>query len=113
MIRITNLLDLWKYDRMPKYIADSMEKQLIELCREWLVNDIGSFGAFYYVEDTNDLNNYRDTGMTERIETTEPEWITVLFDESGDKCYQMCHIIDDGFAIYVFCEEKNFSGLTP
>lgn len=113
MIRITNLLDLWKCDRIPQYIANGMEMQMINLCKEWLVNDIGSFGAFYYVEDTNDLDNYRDTGMTERIENADPEFITMLFDESGEKCFQLCYIIDDGFAIYVFCKDKNFLGLIP
>ena len=113
MVRITNLLDLWKSDRIPQYIADSMEKQLLKLCKEWLTYDIGSFGAFFFVENKNDLDNYRDTGMTERIETAEPEWITMILGENGEKCHQLCHIIDDSFAVYVFCEEENFSGLVP
>lgn len=105
MVRITNLLDIWRCKEIPKYIADSMETQLIKLCKEWLVSDIGSFGAFFYIENADDLDNYKETGLTERIETAEPEWITMLVDDNDNKCYQICHIIDDGFAIYIFVEE--------
>ncbi len=106
MVKITNLLDLWKSNKIPKYIADSMEEQLLKLCKEWLTYDIGSFGAFFYIEDKSDLDRYRETGMTERIETAEPEFVSMLKDDNGEICYQSCHIIDDGYAIYVFCEHK-------
>ncbi len=112
MIRITNLLDLWKCDKIPQYIADSMEEQLLKLCKEWLTYDIESFGAFFFVENKNDLDNYRDIGMTERIETAEPEWITTLSGEKEERCFQICHIIDDGFAVYIFCEEENISAFS-
>ena len=36
MIRITKLTDIWKARTIPKYIADSMDKQLLKLCRDWL-----------------------------------------------------------------------------
>lgn len=112
MIRITTLLEMWKCDKIPQYIANSMETQLLKLCKEWLTYNIESFGAFFFVENKSDLDNYRITGMTERIETAEPEWITIILGENEEKCYQMCYIINDSLAIYVFCEEKNFSGLT-
>lgn len=113
MIRITKLTDIWKSKTIPQYIADSMEKQLLKLCREWLTDDIDSFGAFFFAEDKNDLDNYREIGLTERIETAEPEWLTIISGDITEKCYQLCYIIDDGFAIYVFCEVKNFSALSP
>lgn len=113
MIKITKLTDIWKAETIPGYIANSMEKQLLKLCREWLTEDIGSFGAFFFVENKSDLDNYRETGLTERIETAEPEWITILKSASEEKCFQTCYIISDSFAVYVFCEEKYISGFTP
>ena len=106
MIRITNLLDLWKCDRIPEYIAESMEKQLMKLCREWLTYDIGSFGAFYYMESKSDLDRYKEIGLTERVETAEPEWISVLVGKESERCVQTCHIISDDFAVYIFFDES-------
>ena len=110
MIKITRLSDIWKAANIPRYIAVSMEEQLFALCREWQTEDIADFGAFWFVESKEDLDNYRITGMTERIETATPEWITVLVSSSGERCQQVCHIIDESLAIYVFCEEKFLSG---
>ena len=67
MIRITKLTDIWKARTIPQYIA----KQLLKFCREWLTDDIDSFGVFFFAEDKNDLDNYREIGLTERIETAE------------------------------------------
>ena len=106
MIKITNLLDLWKSKEIPDYIAKSMEKQLLELCCDWLTYDIGSFGAFYYMESKSDLDRYREIGLTERVETAEPEWISVLVSKESERCVQTCHIISDDFAVYVFFDES-------
>ena len=100
MVKITRLSDIWKAANIPRYIAVSMEEQLFALCREWQTEDIADFGAFWFVESKEDLENYRITGMTERIETATPEWITVLVSSS----------VDESLAIYVFCEEKLLSG---
>lgn len=113
MIRITNLLDLWKCERIPDYIAKSMEEQLIRLCREWLTYDIGSFGAFYYIEDRSDLDRYREIGMTERIESAEPECLDGILSDDNEVCFQICHIISDDFAVYIFCKEKYLSRPLP
>lgn len=112
MIKITKLTDIWKAETIPEYISRSMEKQLLKLCKEWLTDDIGSFGAFFFVESKSDLDNYAETGMTERIETAEPEWITIVQSESRENCFQICHIISDSFAVYIFCKEKYISGFS-
>lgn len=105
MMKITTLTDIWKAENIPRYIADSMEQQMLKLCRDYLTLDISAFGAFFYIENVSDLDRYTETGMTERIEDAEPEFVEVLKDAETKKCcYQTCHVIHTDYAIYVFCE---------
>lgn len=106
MVRIIRFTDIWKADNIPKYIADVMEHELLTLCKEYLVDSIESFGAFYYMESADDYDCYRETGMTERIEHAEPEFIKMFHGSKEELCFQSCHLINDEFAIYVFCEHK-------
>jgi len=105
MKKFTTLTDIWKAGNIPRYIADSMEQQMLRLCRDYLTLDISAFGAFFYIEDVSDLDRYAETGMSERIEDAEPEFVEVLKDaETKKRCYQTCHVIHTDYAIYVFCE---------
>ncbi len=105
MIKITKLTDIWESEKIPKYIAESMEKLMLKICKDYLTLDISSFGAFYFIENVNDLDRYAETGMTERIEDAEPELFDVIADKNNDNCcFHTCYVIDTDYAIYVFCE---------
>lgn len=107
MIKITQLTDIWKAESIPDYIKHDMEKQMLKICKDYITENISEFGAFYFICSKDDLNNYQSTGMTERIEDTEPEWIRILKDKQSDNCcMQGCYVIDNDYSIYIFCEEK-------
>ena len=106
MLKFTKLTDIWNAESVPKYIRDSMEEQMFNLCKEYLVDEITEFGAFFFVENEADLDNYRETGMVVRIEEDEPEFVKFLKDENNELYYQTCHIVSDDYAIYVFCKES-------
>ena len=109
MLKFTKLTDIWNAESVPKYIRDSMEEQMFNLCKEYLVDEITEFGAFFFVENEADLDNYRETGMVVRIEEDEPEFVKFLKDDSGNICYQSCHIVSDDYGVYIFREVSNIT----
>ncbi len=105
MKKITTFTNIWEIKNIPQYIADSMYKQMLKLCKDYLTLDISTFGAFFYVENKSDLDNYIETGITERIEDAEPEWINIFSSPDKTKnCMQGCYLLHTNYAIYIFCE---------
>ncbi len=107
MIKIQKLTDIWKSENIPKYICTEMELQLLQICKENILDDISSIGVFFFVESKQDLDNYRQMGMTERIEDASPDFIKRFKDNNTPNvCIQGRYALNDNYVISVFCEEE-------
>lgn len=105
MIKLTNLIGIWLADSIPQYIADSMERHMLKLCRKYMTLDISDSVAFYYVEAPCDFDKLSLIFHGERIENAQPRYIEILKDiETGRCCYRADYVIHTDFEIVVFCE---------
>ena len=109
MIKIEKRDDLEKVKSKNPLIVKYLENYLQFFLTKYECSSISEFGAFYLIENKDDLQNYSIMGLSQPINKTIYEFtdfLTIKNSISKIKLLHSCFLLNNDYAISVFIPDE-------
>lgn len=109
MIKIEKRSDLEKIKSKHQLIVKYLEDYLQFFLTKYECNSIAEFGAFYLIENKDDLQNYSIMGLSQPINKSIYEFtdlLTIKNSTSQIKLLHSCFLLNNDYAISVFIPDE-------
>ncbi len=109
MIKIEKRDDLEKVKSKNPLIVKYLENYLQFFLTKYECSSISEFGAFYLIENKDDLQNYSIMGLSQPINKTIYEFtdfLTIKNSISQIKLLHSCFLLNNDYAISVFIPDE-------
>lgn len=112
MVKIKNLNDFEKLKNTNYLIRDYLFNHIFELFKTYECTNLSSVGAFYLLENKEDVANHNEFGLSLPLDKAVAEFtqlITIKDNINEVTLLYSCFVITNDYAISVFTEPKNLT----